>query len=135
MKYRLHVIALLLPTLLASCSHKPAPIAAPAIADSNTCDSVNITYKKDIQPVFNSNCYSCHGRLVTNNGEQGFDMEDSASLKQYLLFDFRGDGIYGSKLYHCILHAQYALPMPPAYVIDSCSRHKIKHWLSMGAPM
>ena len=119
--------------LLAACTHKPAIIAQPVQTASNTCDTLNITYKKDIQPIFRNNCYSCHGTIVVSG--DGLDLEDSTSLKQYLENDFLGDGIYGSRLYHCILHSTYAQRMPPDYILDSCSLGKIKHWLNIDAPM
>lgn len=118
---------------LVACQHKPAEMPIPPSAVLSACDTTGITYAKDIRPIFNDHCYSCHGTIVTANG--GLDLEDSSSLRSYLKYDFRGDGIYGSKLYHCILHSQYALPMPPRYIIDSCSISKIKVWLSGGALM
>lgn len=121
-------------TVLVACTHKPGAIVAPATIDSsNICDTLNTNYTKDIRPVFNNNCYSCHGTAVV--GDEGLDLEDSASLKQYLEYDFLGDGVYGSKLYHCLTHSRYAQAMPPDYTLDSCSLQKIKHWLSIGAPM
>jgi hypothetical protein len=118
---------------LGACRHKPEDISPMSPAEPAGCDTTNITYAGDIKPIFDGHCYSCHGTIVTENG--GLNLEDTASLRNYLSYDFRGDSIYGSKLYHCILHARYALPMPPNYLIDSCSMAQIKHWLSAGAPM
>ena len=129
MKYTLGVVALL---VLSGCVHQPGAISAVPPTHNTVCDTLNILYKTDIQTIFRNNCYSCHGD-ATNNG--GLNLEDSTSLKQYLQYGFRGDGIYGSKLYHCILHSPNALPMPPSYIIDTCSLMKIRHWLSLGGPM
>jgi len=134
MKFLVRVPLIIIMLLgLAACRHKPADISPKPPATPTGCDTVNITYAGDIRPIFDDHCYSCHGTIVTANG--GLNLEDTSSLRSYLTYDFRGDGIYGSKLYHCILHARYALPMPPNYVVDSCSIGKIKHWLAIGAPM
>lgn len=96
------------------------------------CDSINTCYRTNIQPIFQQNCYSCHSTAVTQNG--GLDLEDTATLRSYLAYGFRGDGIYGSKLYHCVLHSLLALPMPPTTLLDTCSLHQLHHWLGIGAP-
>lgn len=115
--------------LLTSCIHKPEyAIVHQSIP---TCDSIGATYYKDIKPIFSVNCYQCHASAVTIDG--GLDLEDTASLKRYLKYNFKNDGIYGSRLYHCLMHSQGAQQMPPTYILDSCSLHKIHYWISMGA--
>jgi hypothetical protein len=126
-----HLFLVLFLGACASCTHKPFIIVVPPVVVP-TCDTINVTYKNDIQPVLSSNCYSCHATAVTLNG--GLDLEDTASLARYLQYGFRGDGVFGSKFYHCISHSLLALPMPPTYVIDSCSLKKMKHWIDAGAP-
>ena len=85
------------------------------------------------QPIISANCYACHATAATAGG--GLDLQDTASLKSYLNYSFRGDNIYGSKFYHCVLHSSLALPMPPTTVLDTCSIKKIHHWLLAGAPV
>ena len=113
--------------LFPSCTNKNT------ISPLTVCDSTHISYYKNIQPMIKQNCYSCHSTIATQIG--GLNLEDTTALKSYLTFDFRGDGIYGSKLYHCIIHAQLALPMPPTYILDSCSMSMIHYWLLIGAPL
>lgn len=124
-RYCSFIVALAL--LPVSCTHRAyhALVITPAV-----CDTTVVTYLADVQPILRNNCYSCHG-AQTNNG--GLDLETFSSLKNYLQYGFRGDGVYGSKFYHCILHSQLALPMPPTYVLDSCSLMKIKRWIDLGA--
>ncbi|MDI9319105.1 MAG: hypothetical protein QM530_01405 [Phycisphaerales bacterium] len=112
--------------LLSACQHK-ANYVAP---NHPVCDTSFITpsYKTDIQPIFAAHCYSCHGASVTTGG--GLDLETFSSLKQYLEYGFRGDGIYGSKLFHCMLHANLALPMPPTYQVDACFMNRLAKWLA-----
>ena len=117
--------------LLFGCTHQPEKtiIALPV----NSCDSINISYVHDIQPIFSTHCYSCHSTQATLTG--GLNLEDTTSLRNYLKNGFRGDGIYGSKLYHCMLHTPLAQQMPPTYIVDSCSLKKIHCWLKNGAPI
>lgn len=109
------------------CVHKRSDGLRVALS----CDTARVTYQAIVQPILSANCYSCHSTIVTENG--GLDLENFASLKQYLNYDFRGDGIYGSKFYHCITHSLNALPMPPSYKIDTCDSKKILIWLEHGA--
>lgn len=117
--------------MLVACVHKPGVINI-LPPPTQTCDTLSVNYQIDIQPIFSTNCYSCHS-TATNNG--GLNLEDTFSLKKYLTYGFRGDGIYGSKLYHCMTHSNYAPQMPPTYMVDSCSLMKIKHWLNVGGPI
>ncbi|MBS1688877.1 MAG: hypothetical protein JSS96_09150 [Bacteroidetes bacterium] len=113
--------------IIAACTHH-SPVAPAAVP---VCDTLHVTYKMVIKPMLSAHCYGCHSTAVTQNG--GLDLEDFNSLKQYIINDFRGDGIYGSKLYHCMLHAANALPMPPDYKLDSCDLNKMHTWLREGA--
>lgn len=118
--------------LLIACTHK-AYINNTIQVSTKTCDSNAINYQKDIKPIFSNNCYLCHSTDSIIARGSGFDIEDTTSLRSYLKNDFRGDGIYGSKLLHCVLHSQNTLPMPPDYKIDTCSIAKLRNWLRLGA--
>jgi len=126
-------IVILAVCLLIACTHQPQHMLQTVQSPDPVCDTLNITYQHDIQPIFSNNCYSCHSTAITQSS--GLNLEDTVSLKQYLQYSFRGDGIYGSKLYHCMMHSASALPMPPDYIVDSCSMQKMKRWLSLGGPL
>lgn len=111
-----------------ACTHHSAVVVP---APSLICDTMYVSYKEVIKPILATNCYVCHSTAVTQNG--GLDLENFNSLKQYIKNDFRGDGVYGSKLYHCMLHAANALPMPPDYKLDACDLNKMHTWLRNGA--
>ncbi len=120
--------------VLTACTHK-ALVVVPVVPVAPTgCDTSNVTYHADVQPILANNCYSCHGTAQVDSVGGGLDLENFTSLKNYLQYGFRGDGVYGSKLFHCILHAQLALPMPPTYELDTCNQKKIKRWIDEGAP-
>ena len=113
------------------CKHKPEFVMDQLPPE--TCDTISITYLKDIKPIFAANCYSCHGSAVVVDGS--LDLEDTVPLKNYLSHGFHGDGIYGSELYHIIAKTPLTLSMPPSYTLDSCSLAKIHYWLKLGAPL
>ncbi len=113
------------------CTHKPFTLHQQVIV-APVGDTMHVSYQKDIKPVIQQNCYVCHATSVITNG--GLDLENFQSFRNYLAYGFRGDGVYGSKFYHCISHSLLALPMPPTYVIDSCSLSEVKHWIDAGAP-
>ena len=129
MKYAVMFFSLVF--LLMACQHK-AFVAVSAVTHDTTigCDTTIVSYFKDVKPILSANCYSCHGTGQTQGG--GLDLEDFTSLKAYLNNGFRGDGVYGSKLYNCILHSPLAQQMPPTYILDTCSIRKIKRWIDLG---
>lgn len=114
-----------------ACQHKPY-----VDNKSNTnypCDTNRtVSYQYDIQPIIKAHCYACHSAAQASTG--ALDLETFSSLKSYLNNGFRGDGIYGSKLFHCMLHANLALPMPPTYIVDTCSLKLVYNWLAHGGP-
>lgn len=115
---------------LYACQHKAYTVHTDH--SLSICDTYRaISYRYDIQPVFVSNCYACHSAAQASTG--ALDLETFSSLKAYLNNGFRGDSIYGSKLFHCMLHANLALPMPPTYKLDTCSLNMVYKWLANGA--
>jgi hypothetical protein len=111
--------------IAASCRHSrlPSPPETPS------CDTNQFHYKEDIVPIFRNSCYVCHG----DSSYAKLDMQDTAALRTYLGYDFRGDGIYGSKFYNCIKWTPLAKSMPPTIKLDTCSIIKIGKWLQAGA--
>jgi hypothetical protein len=97
------------------------------------CDTLHVTYSKSVKPIFINNCYSCHSTAVTS-ASSGFDMENFASLKDYLTLTYANDGIYGSKFSHAINQQGYLLYMPPTYKLTSCELAIIGKWINAGAP-
>lgn len=118
--------------LLVSCQHNE--FVQPVRVVNNTCDSVGVAYygKGGIKSLFEDNCYRCHATSVVN--EESLNLEDTASLRNYLGRDYQQDHIYGSKLLHSIMHSKGVLVMPPEYKMDTCSIAKIKDWMKRGAP-
>ncbi len=118
--------------LLSSCFYDKYNRVEPVIIHPSCSDSIYNSYTISIQPVIKSNCYSCHSTAVTQSG--GLDLEDYNSFKTYLNIDFRGDGVYGSMFYHCIIKAPLSKPMPPTGKLTDCEIKRIKKWIESGAP-
>ena len=118
--------------LLSACTHEAQTYPAPT-PKNTSCDTVSMSYKKDIQPTIKICCYNCHSDSASQNGVIAIDLEDFTKLKNYLSQGFRGDGIYGSKFVHCIEKSQYIIGMPPDYKLDTCSLGKIRSWIRDGA--
>jgi hypothetical protein len=52
-----------------SCTYK----SEEQLLEGKICDTLNLTYSKDIKPIFENNCYVCHGRDIQSGG---FNIED-----------------------------------------------------------
>ena len=88
----------------------------------SSCDTVNISYNKNISRIFTSYCISCHNASTQNGG---------ARLDTY-------DGVYeqvkNNKLLGTIEQKQGFNPMPPGTHLESCSIRAIEKWVALGAP-
>jgi len=115
---------------ICSCSYnKAAPIP-----ESASCrDSAAFSYSLYIQPIIRTNCYSCHSTSITQT-TGALDLENYNSFNNFLKLDFRGDHVFGSMFYNCILQTNGALPMPPSGKLTDCEIKKIKKWIDSGAP-
>lgn len=123
------IIAILI--LIASCTHDPYHKITVVVPQ--TCDTINMSYRKDIQPILSLACYECHSDSVTQKGNLGYDVQNFSSLKHYLENGYRGDGIYGSEFVHLLEHAKLVPDMPPSYTLDTCSIAKVRSWIRDGA--
>ncbi len=117
--------------VLFSCRYDKENIPDPTTTSG--CDTLNVSYSATVKPILQANCYPCHSTYyATTNG--ALDLEDWNSLKNYLTYFYRGDGIYGSKFYHIIRHDGLVTPMPPTGKLSDCDISKIHSWIAAGAP-
>ena len=87
-----------------------------------TCDTVNMTYSTDVQPILQANCYSCHGN---GNIEGGITLDTYASVKSVA---------ESGELIGVITHAAGYPPMPDGGgKLSDCDINKIKDWINRGA--
>lgn len=86
------------------------------------CDTVNMTYSKDVMPILQANCYSCHGN---GNAEAGVTLDNYEGVKARV-----EDGL----LIGVITHAAGYPPMPQGgSKLSDCNINKIKDWINRGA--
>jgi len=88
---------------------------------SNSCDTIIITYSKDIKPIFENNCYGCHS---VTNPPRGFLISDYDLLKQRIL---------NGKLSAVINHQEGFPAMPFGQnKLNDCTIRKIETWINRG---
>jgi len=86
------------------------------------CDTVNMTYSTDVQPILQANCYRCHGN---GNAEGGVTLDTYESVSSLAT-----TGI----LTGVITHASGFPPMPQdAAKLSDCDINKIQDWINRGA--
>jgi hypothetical protein len=112
--------------LLPSCKKSTDQI------QQNTCDTNNMTFSKDITPIFKDNCLGCHSK-AQYDASGIMNLESYAVVKLYLDNDYHADGIYGSKLMHIIEQYGSVPNMPPSYKLSTCEISKIQAWINQKA--
>ena len=87
------------------------------------CDSVNMSFSTDINPVLASNCVGCHSG---NTPADGIDLSNYSNVKIQ---------VDNGKLMGSIAHETGFLPMPKDVAkLDNCSIAKLNGWITIGAP-
>ena len=88
---------------------------------TTTCDTVNMSYAINIQPIIKANCYSCHANGVA---ESGVTLETYNQVKQKA-----SSGL----LLNVITHASGFPAMPYQLPkLSDCDINKIKDWVNRG---
>ncbi|MCB9252155.1 MAG: hypothetical protein H6605_06780 [Flavobacteriales bacterium] len=91
----------------------------------SSCDTSNVSFAKDIYPVFNSNCNlsGCHNSA---SNQAGFSFEGYDNLKK----NIENTAVLGS-----IKHLAGFSQMPQSRSkLSSCTILKIEQWKNNGAP-
>ncbi|MBZ5858687.1 c-type cytochrome [Flavihumibacter profundi] len=104
-----------------SCYYDKAELLYPNI---NSCDTVtSITYTKVIVPIFQQNCYSCHG----GNSPSGVIAMGTYANDKVLATN--------GKLMGSINHTAGFSAMPQgAAKLSDCNIAKIRKWVQAGSP-
>lgn len=86
------------------------------------CDTANVMFQKDVVPILESNCYTCHSINASLGGVTLEGYDNVSTVAQ--------DG----RLYGAINHLSGFSPMPKdAAQLDECNLAKINKWISNGA--
>ncbi len=98
----------------------------------NSCDTNNMTFTKDITPIFKTNCLQCHSK-AQYDASGIMNLESYAAVKLYLDNDYHADGVYGSMFMHIIQQNGSVPNMPPSYKLSTCEISKIQAWINQKA--
>lgn len=86
------------------------------------CISSNISFSKDVKPILNSNCLSCHNKSLA---EGGIVLEDFLNVKKV---------VESGRLLGAINHSPGFAPMPQGGAkLPDCEITKIRTWIKEGA--
>lgn len=87
-----------------------------------TCDTVNMKYAANVQPILSANCYSCHGNGSASGG---------ISLDTYAKVVTQ---VNNGNLIGTITHASGYPAMPQGgSKLSDCNINTIKDWIARGA--
>jgi hypothetical protein len=117
------LLALLTAGSLGSCTSASKEELLPAGCKTDDLNYV-VSYTRDVVPIFESNCYGCHGS--TSDDNSGINLQDTAELNKYI----RSGQLLGN-----ITHAPGYDPMPQnAPKMDTCDISIIHQWILQGYP-
>lgn len=113
----------LIAALIAGCYYDSEEQLYPK--PDTTCDTSGVTFSKTILPILQTNCLNCHSAAENAASGGSVNLEDFASLKQF---------VDGGNFYGAITHNPLYSRMPKDGArLDTCSIAKIKIWIDKGA--
>ena len=103
---------------VSSCSKE----SADRLAGANSCDTSNVSYSKQILPILEDNCYTCH---AGSSPFSGIDLSNFSILQAHVK---NGD------LKSAVTHTGSVTPMPYGLpMLPSCEVNTIVAWVDQGA--
>jgi ankyrin repeat protein len=90
-----------------------------------------IEFGRDVQPIFKSKCYGCHGPAQQKNGFR-LDRRSNAMRGGTIAVIGPGNSV-GSRLYNRLKGAEFGIQMPPTGPLSSAEINIIKDWIDQGA--
>lgn len=91
-------------------------------SENKSCDTVNMTFSKDVQPILDTNCYGCHHE---GNAYAGVALDNYDGVKQTVV---------NQQLIGVINQSAGYNPMPPTgSKLTQCNIDKITDWVNHGA--
>ena len=109
---------------ISSCYYDNASEMYPAAGLNQNCDTVNVTYTKNMQSLFNANCggnNSCHSSSIAEGGVILDNYTDASQVDD-------------ATMIACVEHASGYSPMPPTGKLSDCGINQIKLWIQNGKP-
>jgi uncharacterized membrane protein len=108
--------------MVSSCSKSnEADLAADTTGTGSGCDTVNMKYATNVQPIISSYCYGCH---TTGSASGGIALDSYAKLKAQ---------VDNGNLIGVITHATGYPAMPQGGAkLSDCNINIIKDWINRG---
>jgi hypothetical protein len=104
---------------LGGCSKESADRLA---GNTATCDTTAVSYSKQILPILQDNCYTCH---QGSNPPSGIDLSNFAVLQAH---------VQNGDLKSAVTHTGSVTPMPYGLpMLPSCEVNTIVAWVDQGA--
>ena len=111
-------ISVLIPIGLVLCLSCPAAAA--------------VDYARDIQPLFEKNCYECHGPKKQRNG---FRLDrKSRAFAGSVRHNINPGSSASSRVYMRVRDSQFGTQMPPEHTLSPEEIELIRQWIDEGAP-
>jgi mono/diheme cytochrome c family protein len=96
---------------------------------TTACDTVNVTFTKNINPILQQQCLSCHSNTSTGGGVLLNSYDD---VKAIATDQSRGPE---GRLYGALSHMPAYSPMPKGGTqLDNCKLRQVKLWIEAGMP-
>ena len=116
---KLILVSVVLAVLSTSCTYYNEKELYP----DEVCDTTNISYATDIQPIFQENCYKCHyGEAPYSN----LDLSNFTNIQRV---------VDNGNLLRNIKHEPDGIPMPKGGAkLSDCKILKIEQWVNLGIP-
>jgi len=90
-----------------------------------------VDFKRDVQPIFRTNCIGCHGPTLQKNG---FRLDRrSAAMRGGTLTMIGPGNAAASRLYLRLIGSDYGMQMPPTGPLNAAQIEIIKNWIDQGA--
>jgi len=107
-----------------SCYYDNAAEMYPQAGINQNCDTINVTYTKNIAPLFSTYCgtnSSCHSASIADG---------SVILDTYL----SASSVNDATIIGCIEQQTGFFPMPPTGKMSDCGINQVKLWIQKGKP-
>jgi cytochrome c551/c552 len=108
-----------------------AALSATAVLLAPQSRTGKIDFGRDVQPILQKHCVSCHGPELQMNGLR-LDRRADA-MRGGTQSDIGPGNADGSRLYHRLIDTQFGQSMPPAGRLNDAEIETIKEWIDQGA--
>ena len=108
-----------------------AALSATVILLAPQSPTGKIDFGRDVQPILQKHCVSCHGPELQMNGLR-LDRRADA-MRGGTQSDIGPGNADGSRLYHRLIDTKFGQPMPPAGRLKDADIETIKEWIDQGA--